>query len=129
MTDRPRPARQVKFIDEYMVDRNGTQAAIRAGYSKKTANAIAGRLLSNVSIKAEIQRRSKRLAHRADVTAADILEAHVRIARVCEADERYSEAIRAWELAGKQLGVYTEQTAIEGIIAFADLWKMVEGKR
>jgi phage terminase small subunit len=129
MTDRPLSPKQARFVDEYMVDMNATQAAIRAGYSPKYADRQASKLVGDSRVSAQIQRRKNHLAQRADVTAADILQAHVRIARVCEADERYSEAIRAWELAGKQLGVYTEQTAIEGIIAFADLWKMVEGKR
>jgi phage terminase small subunit len=42
--------RQKKFCQEYMKDFNGTQAAIRAGYSKKTANEQAARLLTNVNL-------------------------------------------------------------------------------
>ena len=38
-------AKQIRFVDEYLVDFNGTQAAIRAGYSEKTAAATATGLL------------------------------------------------------------------------------------
>lgn len=44
-----------RFCEEYLVDMNGTQAAIRAGYSKKTANEQAARLLTKVSIRARIE--------------------------------------------------------------------------
>ena len=42
--------RRQKFVDEYLMDLNATQAAIRAGYSARTANEQAARLLANVSI-------------------------------------------------------------------------------
>lgn len=49
--------KQSVFIDEYLVDLNATQAALRAGYSPKTARQIGSRLLSNVDIRAEIKLR------------------------------------------------------------------------
>lgn len=49
-------AKQLAFCKEYVVDHNGTQAAIRAGYSEKTAQEQASRLLCNVMIKEEIGR-------------------------------------------------------------------------
>ena len=50
-------ARQQRFCDEYLIDLNATQAAIRAGYSKKTANEQGSRLLTNVSVKEYIDER------------------------------------------------------------------------
>lgn len=47
-------SKQRKFIDEYLVDLNATQAAIRSGYSAHTARQIGQKLLSKVDIKAEI---------------------------------------------------------------------------
>lgn len=46
--------RHEKFCHEYIKDMNATQAAIRTGYSKNTANRIGSRLLSNVDIKARV---------------------------------------------------------------------------
>lgn len=50
-------AKQQRFCDEYLIDLNATQAAIRAGYSKKTANEQGSRLLTNVSVKEYIDIR------------------------------------------------------------------------
>lgn len=55
--------KQARFVDEYLIDLNGTQAAIRAGYSKKTANEQAARLLANVSVaKAIVAAKAERAA-------------------------------------------------------------------
>ena len=61
-------AKQQRFCDEYLVDLNATQAAIRAGYSKKTANEQGSRLLTNVSVKEYID---KRMAEKEKALIAD----------------------------------------------------------
>ena len=58
--------KQQRFIEEYCVDFNATQAAIRAGYSEKTAYSIGQRLLKNVEIKAAIEARIKKKTMSAD---------------------------------------------------------------
>lgn len=50
-------AKQKRFCDEYLIDLNATQAAIRAGYSKKTARAIANENLTKPAIKEYINQR------------------------------------------------------------------------
>lgn len=57
------PRRQ-RFVDEYVVDFNGTQAAIRAGYAPKAANEQAARLLANASVKAAVEERRKSIRKR-----------------------------------------------------------------
>lgn len=59
ISDAELSAKQKKFIVEYLKDNNATQAAIRAGYSEKTANEQAARLLANVSIAQEIAQKQK----------------------------------------------------------------------
>ena len=49
--------KQKRFCDEYLIDLNATQAAIRAGYSKKTAASQGERLLRKVEIQACVQKR------------------------------------------------------------------------
>lgn len=49
--------KQQRFCDEYLIDLNGTQAAIRAGYSKKTARQMAAENLSKPDIKEYIEKR------------------------------------------------------------------------
>lgn len=71
--------RQARFVDEYLIDLNGTQAAIRAGYSAKTANEQASRLLANVSVQAQLQRRMKDREQRTEINADYVLKRLVEI--------------------------------------------------
>ena len=57
-------ARQLRFIEEYVVSLNATRAAIRAGYSAKTARAIGSQNLGKFEIAAEIARRLERSKER-----------------------------------------------------------------
>lgn len=65
--------KQKTFIDEYLIDLNATQAAIRAGYSKSTANRIATENLSKPVIQAEIQKRMKDREERTEITQDFVL--------------------------------------------------------
>lgn len=60
--------KQMRFVDEYMVDFNATQAAIRAGYKAKTAHVIGAENLRKPKIAEEIARRQKDLQRRTEVT-------------------------------------------------------------
>ena len=70
--------KQKQFCEEYIIDLNGTQAAIRAGYSGKTANRIASELLSKLDIQEYIcelkNKRSERVKYSQDELMRDILE-------------------------------------------------------
>lgn len=66
-------ARQQRFADEYLVDLNGKQAAIRAGYSERTAEAQASRLLSNVKVQHYIQKRKQERVERTEITQDMVL--------------------------------------------------------
>jgi phage terminase small subunit len=73
-------AKQARFVEEYMIDLNAKQAAIRAGYSPKTAAAIAEKLLKKPqvakAIKAAMDERSERTA----ITAERVLDELARVA-------------------------------------------------
>lgn len=66
--------KQKRFCEEYLIDLNGTQAAIRAGYSKRTANEQAARLLTKVSLQEYIRILKKERSERLKITADDVLE-------------------------------------------------------
>lgn len=72
--------KQIKFCQEYVVDLNATQAAIRAGYSEKTAYSIGGRLLKNVEVQNRISELQKDLQRATRITAVKVLEELGRIA-------------------------------------------------
>ena len=118
-------AKQQRFCDEYLIDLNATQAAIRAGYSKKTAYAIGNENLNKLEIKAHIEKRmaEKEAALIADqnevlkyltavlrgesmasVLARDELGAD----RVIEKAPDEKERLKAAELLGKRYGLYKD---------------------
>ena len=65
--------KQQRFVEEYLVDLNATQAAIRAGYSKKTAKVIAAQNLSKLNVAAEIQSGRQKLSEKTGVTAERVI--------------------------------------------------------
>jgi len=71
--------KQKRFVDEYLIDLNATQAAIRAKYSKKTAQEQGARLLSNVMVQAAVQRRMKDRESRTEITQDMVLKELARI--------------------------------------------------
>lgn len=65
--------RQKKFVDEYLIDLNATNAAIRAGYSEKTAYSIGHENLNKPEIQAQIKERRKDLQERTEVTQDKVI--------------------------------------------------------
>lgn len=65
--------KQLRFAEEYLVDLNATQAAIRAGYSAKTANRIGQRLLTKVDVQKEIQEGKRKRTIRTQITQDSVL--------------------------------------------------------
>lgn len=73
-------AKQQRFCDEYLIDLNATQAAIRAGYSEKTAYSMGQRLLKNVEIQSEISKRQTARSERTEITQDMVLRELAKIA-------------------------------------------------
>lgn len=67
-------AKQQRFVEEYLLDLNGKQAAIRAGYSRKTAEVQASRLLSNAKVAAAIAAAQAARSERTEITADMVLQ-------------------------------------------------------
>lgn len=156
--------KQRQFCREYLVDLNATQAAIRAGYSKKTARGTAWQLLQKPEIQAEIQRLMDKRANRTEITADRVL---MEIARVAFLDPRrfydgqgrllpigelpddvaaalasmeevvskvpgepdeveytkkikMADKLRALELAGKHLKLFTDKVELSGELSLAE---------
>lgn len=72
--------KQQRFVSEYLKDLNATQAAIRCGYSAKTARVQASRLLTNAAIASEIADGQQKQLKRADLSATRTLEEIRRLA-------------------------------------------------
>lgn len=75
-------AKQKRFCDEYLIDLNATQAAIRAGYSSKTANEQGARLLANVSVQEAIAKATAERSKRTGISQDRVIQELARIAFV-----------------------------------------------
>lgn len=109
-------AKQQRFVAEYLIDLNATQAAIRAGYSERTAAEQASRLLTNVKVSGAVHEAMKARSERTEIDADWVLK---RLARDATADlaDLYSETgalkpVHEWPMAwrtGLVAGIETVQ--------------------
>lgn len=102
--------KQQRFVEEYLVDLNATQAAIRAGYSEKNAGKIGPELLGKTGVSAAIQAAKRRLSERTEITAERILLELAKIGFADASDSqnsnlRSSSKLRALELLAKYTGI------------------------
>lgn len=72
--------KQERFVNEYLVDLNGTQAAIRAGYSKKSAGVIANELLKKPKIEGKIDARRAEIQQKLEISQERVLGEEKRLA-------------------------------------------------
>ena len=96
--------KQQMFVKEYIKDLNATQAAIRAGYSAKTANAMASQMLAKLNIqdavKIEMDKRSKRVEIDADWVLNKFAELHKRCTQVEPVLDKDGEPIGEYKFDG-----------------------------
>ena len=78
--------KQKRFCEEYLIDLNATQAAIRAGYSPKTAEQTESRLLRNVKVQEYIAKRQKELSRSTEITQERVIKELALIAFSNNAD-------------------------------------------
>ena len=95
----PLNAKQARFVQEYIIDLNGNQAAIRAGYSEKTAYSQANRLLKDERIKAAIKKAMDDRSERTEITQDYVLR------NIKEITERCMQAIPVTDRNGQMVFV------------------------
>jgi len=105
MTQTNLTPRQSRFVDEYLVDLNATQAAIRAGYSARTANEQGPRLLVNVRIATAIQIAQEVRSQRVLIAQDDVLRGLHREATRMGDGSSHSARVAAWGLIARHLGM------------------------
>lgn len=114
-------------MDEYIISGNATQAAIKAGYSRKYANTNATKLLQNTTIKIELEKRNAEIKSQKTMDMQEVMERLAAIARgetveqqvtnkgtVVEIEPKTSDQIRAMELIGKRYGAWTDKKEVTG---------------
>lgn len=103
--------KQERFVEEYLVDLNATQAAIRAGYSSKTAEQMGYQLLQKTSVQKALQEAIEERSKRTGITQEKVIEEIGKIAFAeahdySDTDLKYSNKLKALELLGKHLGMF-----------------------
>lgn len=125
--------KQQAFVDEYLIDLNATQAAIRAGYSKKTARKIGQENLTKPDIESAIKERMAEKESQRIAKQDEILEYLTTIMRgeqteqtlrgigegaqtISDIDVSAKDRIKAAEMLGKRYAMWTDNKNIEGNI-------------
>ncbi len=109
--------RQTRFVDEYLIDLNGTQAALRAGYSPSGARQEGSRLLTNADIKALVARKQAQTAQRLEITREDVIRGLVSAITLAKEQSNPMAMIRACREIGLMLGYYRQMGAPNGVPA------------
>jgi len=126
--------KQARFVAEYLVDLNATQAAVRAGYSRKTATWIGPQLLGKTHVAQAIERAQEKRALRVEITQDEIIRDIMEIRDRCmqrapvvdmrgrqvqdeEGNNLWAfnsrDALKALELLGKHLGMFVDRSKVE----------------
>jgi phage terminase small subunit len=112
--------KQARFIEEYLVDLNATQAAIRAGYSARTANRIGPENLSKPVIAEAIQIAQLARSERTQITVDKVLEdiELIKLNAMQQEDDgkmiNHAGALKACELQGKHLKMFVDKVEHSG---------------
>lgn len=112
-------AREARFVEEYVACLNATQAAIRAGYSKRTAKQQASRLLTRQHVAAAVQEAQERHAAKVDVKADEVIR-ELKVMAFARDDIRDGDKLKALELLGRHLKMFTDKVEQAGP-SFAEL--------
>ena len=116
----PLNARQLRFCAEYNIDLNATQAAIRAGYSAKTATVQGPRLLFNERILKRIEELQDLIAVRNEIDTDRVISMLQDTYHAAMAAKQFGPAVRAAELLGKHLSMFVDRLQIEPAAALTD---------
>jgi phage terminase small subunit len=116
--------KQKAFVNEYVIDKNATQAAIRAGYSKKTAKEIGYEHLTKPHIRQAVDKKLERLAKKSEITAEWIIEQFKAAAVDAKISSQHSAWIKAIENLAKHINFYEQDNksaaVTYNIINYAD---------
>ena len=125
--------KQMRFADEYLIDCNATQAAIRAGYSEKTARQIGQENLSKPDIKKYIDEQLEKMQSDSVASAEEVMQYLTSVVRgqstssvlslcgdgcqeVIDKAPDEKERLKAAELLGKRYGLFTDKVNLEGAV-------------
>ena len=125
--------RQQKFCDEYLISGNATDAAIKAGYSRKTAKQTGSENLAKPDLRAYIDEQLAKIHSAKIADAEEVMKYLTSVMRgehteqvlklvgegvqtVTDIDVSAKERLKAAELIGKRYGLFTDKVELEGAV-------------
>lgn len=125
--------RQQKFCDEYLISGNATDAAIKAGYSRKTAKQTGSENLAKPDLRAYIDEQLAKIYSAKIADAEEVMKYLTSVMRgehteqvlklvgegvqtVTDIDVSAKERLKAAELIGKRYGLFTDKVGLEGAV-------------
>ena len=125
--------KQKRFVEEYLIDLNATQAAIKAGYSRKTAKQTGSENLSKPDLRAYIDEQLAKIHSAKIADAEEVMKYLTSVMRgehteqvlklvgegvqtVTDIDVSAKERLKAAELIGKRYGLFTDKVGLEGAV-------------
>lgn len=127
--------KQKRFADEYLIDLNATRA-YRTVYTRvknnSTAAAAAARLLKNVNVSAYIEKRMEERSKRTEVKQDDVINELAKIgfaktALLYEMEIKTNDKLKALELLGRHLGMFTDKQEIKAQISYEEFLNRAGG--
>mgnify|MGYP001625128602 CR=1 FL=1 len=123
--------KQKRFCDEYLIDLNATQAAIRAGYSPKAAKVTGAKMLTNANLKAYIDEQLETIHNEKTAQAQEVMEYLTAVMRgehteqtlrlvgdgmqeIIDIAVSAKDRIKAAELLGKRYGLFKDNLQMDG---------------
>ena len=125
--------KQKRFCDEYLISLNATQAAIKAGYSKKTARTMGAENLAKPNVKGYIDERLEKIKDKKIADIDEIMQGLTSIFRnevkeeiplmcgdgvqeLTKKEVSIKDRIKAGELLGKRYGMFTDRVQVEDTV-------------
>ena len=101
--------RRTRFVQEYLVDRNGAGAAVRAGYSPRTARQIAHKLLTKVDVASAVRTGEAQLAARVELDRERALNGLLEAIDTARAQRNPIAQIAGWREIARICGYYAAE--------------------
>lgn len=120
--------KQRRFVDEYMVDQCGAKAAVRAGYSQKSAGRLAVQLLEYPHVAAAVAAKQQRLAKKIEVTVDSIAMELEQARGLAMKVKQTSAAVSASMGKAKLFGLIVERHKHSGLVGTYDITKVTDAE-
>lgn len=114
--------KQKRFCEEYVIDNNATQAAIRSGYSENSAGQIGEQNLKKLEIQSYISELQKNKARELNITFEDVVNG---VWQIAQKGERDSDRLKAFDQVSKMLGFYEKDNSQKQSVTNISLKDMV----